>query len=234
MQRVRLTGGNGDVVIISVNNDTEALPGIFTVNDSGKKIKFSPGNLFWNGSKFDFEKHQYDCPTSWNPDHVGHFYWSKVANIARAENFEDRNQNVSDRFFATDDRAIDGYTVLSMDEWDYLFEHSLAKNSSDKNTFIIVGKKCIILKPDGFVGTIADSYSAEEWAVAEASGLVALPFAGDRGGAGIDGAGSGGTFWSATPDDSDGAYYADFCSGFAFTGSNNRDDGYCVRLVSVQ
>lgn len=234
MQRIRLTGGNGDVVIISVNNDMEALPGVFTVNANGKKVKFSPGNLLWDGSKFGFEEHQYDFPTEWNPNHVGHFYWSKDANIARAENFEDGNQNVSDRFFAADDGAIDGYTVLSKDEWVYLFEHSLAKNSSHGKKFIIAEKKCIILKPDGFSDAVADSYTADEWATAEASGLVALPLAGYRDNTDFISAGFSSKFWSATPYGSNYAYYTFFDNSVAFTYNGNRDDGYCVRLVSVQ
>lgn len=234
MQRVRLTGGNGDVVIISVNNDTEALPGVFTVNANGKKVKFSPGNLLWDGSTFGFEKHQYDSPTEWNPNHVGHFFWSKDANIARAERFNRENQVVSNDFFAADDGAIDGYTVLSGDEWDYLIKHSLAKNSSDRNVFIVTGKKCIILKPDGFNRAVRDSYSDEEWVVAEASGLVALPLTGYRHRAYLGNVGFYGYFWSATPDGNDVAYYADFGDGFALADDISRNYSFSVRLVSVQ
>lgn len=221
-----------DITLTPKHNN--CLPGIFTVNANGKKVKFSPGNLFWDGSKFGFEKHQYDFPTKWNPEHVGHFFWSKDANIARAEDFEDGNQNVSDRFFAADDGAVDGYTVLSKYEWDYLIGHSLAKNSLGKNEFTINGKACIIFKPDGFNGTVKGSYSAEEWATAETSGLVALPFAGYRNGAGFYDAGSGGIFWSATPYDSGYACCADFDVSVADTCGNGRGDGSSVRLVSVQ
>lgn len=219
-------------VDINLTPKSNCLTDAFTVNANGKKVKFAPGNLFWDGSKFDFEKHQYDFPTKWNPKHVGHFFWDKHAKTARANRYGiDGTEDMSDIFFAADDGAIDGYTVLSNDEWDYLFEHSLAKNSSNGKGFIIAGKKCIILKPDKFNGAVADSYTADEWTTAEASGLVALSLAGYRYDTDLV---SGGFLWSATPDGSDDAYCAYFNNSVADILYGNRDSGYCVRLVQVQ
>lgn len=221
-------------VDINLTPKPKYYPSIFTVNNCGKKVKFSPGNLFWDGNKFDFEKHQYDYPAEWKPDHVGHFFWSKDADVARAKYYEETNSNRSDRFFAEDNGAIDGYTVLSKYEWEYLFEHSLAKNSSGKIDFIIAGRICAILKPDGFNGITADNYTAKEWASAEATGLVAFPLAGYRNNSGFIYAGTMGNFWSATPYNNDRAYYATFCGSGADSYGNDRNDGFCVRLVSVQ
>lgn len=212
----------------------ELLPGIFTVNDSRKKIKFTRGNLFWNGSEFRCEEHAYDYPTAWDPKHVGHFYWSKTASVAYAKNYSDSGASDTDKFFAANGRVFEGFTVLNDDEWKRLFRNALAKNSSGKNTITINGVECIVLKPDGFTGTVKDSYTAEEWAIAEASGLKALPFAGYRYGASIYGTGSYGYLWSASPNDSDYAWHARFLNSDAYTVGRNRLNGYSVALVSVQ
>lgn len=223
-----------DITLTPKHNN--CLPGVFTVNTNGKKVKFSSGNLFWDGSKFGFEKHQYDYPTSWNPNHVGHFFWSKDARIAQAKRYIDENRDVSDTFFAADNGAIEGLTILSKDEWKYLFEHSLAKNSSSENIITIARKNCIVLKPDGFSGIVADNYTVEEWNAAEASGLVALPLAGYRGGSGFGDAGDYGYYWSSTPNEGNAgrAYYAFFYFRIAYSDISNRYYGYSVRPVSVQ
>ena len=217
----------------------ELLSGVFTVKAAtestpAKKVKFTKGNLYWNGSAFKCEANQYDYPTAWDSTHVGHFYWSKSKDVAIAKSYSDSEKSDSDTFFAANGGAIEGLTVLSKDEWDYLFEHSLAKNSSSKITITIAGKNYIVLKADGFSGAVADTYTAEEWATAEASGLVALPLAGNRTITVFNGVGTYGNFWSATPNGSGGAYYARFDSGSAYTDDDFRDDSYSVRLVSVQ
>ena len=217
-------------------------PPAFTVNASGKKVKFAPGNLYWDGTQFKFEEHQYDYPTAWNTNHVGHFFYSKDARVAYAAKYADANTEfgitpaVDDKFFAADGGAIEGYTVLSKDEWDYLFSHALAKNSSSKNTITIADKICLVLKPDGFSGTVADTYTAEQWANAEATGLVALPFTGYRDGSSIKYVGSYGRCLSSTPypSNADRAYFAHFNSDDAFTRDYDRFNGCSVRLVSVQ
>lgn len=227
----------------------ESVNGVFTVNDSGKKVKFAKGNLYWDGSIFKFENHQYDYPTTWDANHVGHFFWSKDARVAYANDYNAANTlygitpATTDTFFAADGGAIEGYTVLSKNEWEYLIDNAIAKNE-----VIIDGKSCTVLKPDGFSGTVADTYTAAEWTTAEASGLVALPFAGHRGGSvynggwiDIDGTsfndvGSEGNYWSSPYSIVAGsAWYSDFESDQAYAGSLGlRLDGYSVRLVSVQ
>lgn len=208
----------------------EACSFLFTVNASGKKVRFAPGNLYWDGKEFRFEKHQYDYPTERKPDHIGHFSWSKDASKAIAPKYNDRKAQCNDTFFAANGGAIKGYTVLSEEEWDYLIDNAIAKKA-----VVIDGKKCVILKPDGFGGTVKDSYSAEEWTDAESKhGLVALPFAGYRNGSSFYFVGSYGSYWSSTPHDSGSAWGAYFDSDYAFAYNDLRGYGYSVRLVSVQ
>ena len=63
---------------------------------------------------------------------------------------------------------------------------------------------------------------------------IFLPAAGWRGGTSSGGQGSGGYYWSATPDESyaDCAYYLHFDEGDRFTGYNIRYFGFSVRPVS--
>lgn len=206
------------------------LPGVFTVNDSGKKVQFAPGNLFWNGSRFAFEKHQYNYPKRWKSKRVGHFYWSENARIARKCPYDAGPINVSGKFFASDGGAIEGWTVLSKDEWDYIMANHLGRHKVN-----IAGVNCAILVPDGNdTSVVNDIYTPEQWADAEEQyGLVALPFAGDRNGTSFGSGGSYGGYWSATPYDSDGAYFAYFDLSGAITGSYTRYFGFSVRLVSV-
>lgn len=211
----------------------ELINGVFTVNDSGKKVKFTKGNLYWNGSEFMCEANQYDYPTTRESGYIGHFFWSKTASIAYAANYNDPGRTTTDTFFAADGGAIGGYTVLSKDEWQYLIDNAIAKNSSNKITILIDWNACVVFKPDGFTGTVADNYTASQWVTAEASGLVALPFAGTYNGSKISGAGSNGGYWSSTPDE-ESAMVTNFNTEQACMNSKYRNYGYSVRLVQVQ
>ena len=224
-------------IMKSTSYNPEIINGVFTVNAEGKKVKFAKGNLFWNGTEFRCEKNQYDYPKEWNRRHVGHFFWNKNDYLAKASLFFNFSRSNTDKFFASDNGAIEGYTVLNQIEWNYLLSHALAKNSSGENTIVIAGINCIVLKPDGFSGTVADSYTAEQWTAAEEQyGLVALPFAGWRYDMAFDDSGSNGSCWSGTPhsNNSSYAYYAYFNSNKATTFNFIRDMGRSVRLVQVQ
>lgn len=223
--------------------EIEEFEPVFTVNASGKQVKFAPGNLYWDGTQFMFEEHQYDYPESWDASHVGRFYWSKTASVAYAENYSDSGKTKSDVFFAVNGEAIRGYTVLNKDEWTYLIDNSLEKASDKPKVVTVAGKNCVILKPDGFSesgGTVAGSYTAETWATAESKhGLVALPLTGSRSGSSLYTVGSSASYWSSTPDDDDSsnAWSAYFPSDPSDNGHalecSYRKYGRSVRLVKV-
>lgn len=63
---------------------------------------------------------------------------------------------------------------------------------------------------------------------------MALPFAGNRNGSSFNNVGSNGNYWSSTPNDSNNAWNANFNSDNANMNNDNRNNGYSVRLVSVQ
>lgn len=182
--RLSLSNGAADKIItgVSISSwDSEEkeieitpAPALFTVNSSGKKVKFTKGNLYWNGSDYAFEEHQYDYPTTRNADHIGHFFYSKDAVIARSERYKDASRTISDVLFAANGGAIPGFTILDNQEWKYLIDH----NMQSESTVSIAGVKCAVIVPDGYDGIVASSYTASEWEDAEAEGLVAIPCAG--------------------------------------------------------
>ena len=269
---------------------------VFTVDNEGKKVKFSPGNLYWDGSKFCFEEHQYDYPTSLDANHRGHFFWSKDARVAYSDDYDTANSTygitptITDTFFAADGGAITGWTVLSSDEWQYLIDNKLAvsneiKYYNDENNccefyftgtyaeakakydsnydylkeeygygefdealasgkivaiacyeHTIAGVEAYIMVPDGFSGTVYDTYTAEEWAAAESDyGLVALPFSGAYINKNVV-TGNSGDYWSSatSPDTVDAAFGVEFGHIAAYVVDNARFVGWAVRLVSVQ
>lgn len=210
-------------------------PIVFTVNESGKTVKFAPANLFWNGEKFIFLDHQYSATTKRYFDNdVDHFFWSKSAQYAYYGTYLNYGISTSDNLFAVDGGAIEGFTVLSKDEWDYVLTNAVAMNSSSKTKIMIASNSCIVLKPDGFNGIVADSYTAKEWEEAEKSGLVALPMAGLYS-SGSNIYGQGGYYWTSTPDgdDAEKAWGVQLGDGSGIVISTWRSSGYCIRLVQV-
>lgn len=71
----------------------------FTVDDSGTAVRFAPGNLYWDGSAFRFEANQWSFASTWDANHVSHFFWSKSASVAYASNYSDSGASTDDEFF---------------------------------------------------------------------------------------------------------------------------------------
>ena len=160
-----------------------ALFGMFTVNESGKKVRFSQGNLYYDGSKFCFEDNQYFIASNWDESHVSNFYWSETASAAYAKYYNNEGET-SDVLFtnATETTANANFTVngqtgmwrtLSQAEWEYLFTHHSYKYMK------VNGKWGIVVAPDGFSGEISDADVAD-WTAAEDAGFVFLPNTGYR------------------------------------------------------
>ena len=236
---------------------TGALPGVFTVsNDDGvtkTPIFFSPGNL-WYGkvgdaqtATFQFEANQYDTTPSSNGSldatHISHFWWSKTASVAYAESYSESGTAATDVFFtnATAETAKSYFTVngvtgkyrtLSIAEWQYLF------NNHSKKWATVNGVKGYVIAPDGFEGTLSDSY-ADDAALAAAGNLVFLPAAGGRSGgpgrnpASVGDVGDLGYYWSSTANGKSIAYGVAFNEYTVRTdGPSGRDNGISVRLVT--
>ena len=203
-----------------------ALSGEFSVSAT-KKVHFSKGNLYADGDKaLHFEANQYSSASSWDASHVSHFTWSSTVEAAVG------NNNSGDNLFCDESHkvSVDGgeaiYYALSRDEWTYLFNNHSRKWAS------VNGLRGYVIAPDGFSGTLADTY-ADDAALA-ANNLVFLPAAGYRRSSDVSLVGGNGYYWSSTAFDSVSTYYLYFDSDGAYPndGYTTRNEGYSVRLVT--
>lgn len=223
------------------------LAGSFTVA-SGKTVKFTNSNLYWDGSDFKFEAKPTDYPTTRAASHIGHFFWTKTAAASYADSYDGTGATTSDKFFADGSDAahtltvdgISGLYVLSGYEWEYLLQKRT--NASNLMKFgVTVNSKtnCLVIAPDGFTGTIESSYTLE---ALETAGLVCLPAAGyfDRTSSSIEHAGDRGCYWSTTPYASGAGdaylqyFYFYMTNEYVNVGSNNRSWGFSLRAVFAE
>ena len=157
-------------------------------------------------------------------------------------------------------KNIDGgttYRTLTNDEWSYLL--NTRDNASEKQGVARINLNSdgsqfvngLILLPDNwtdltdvtFKSGFADDYSEEayatyqtfdlaQWQKLEAAGAVFLPASGYRYGSYVNNVQDIGKYWSATPDNSDNAYFTIFYSDNANANYySDRYYGYAVRLV---
>ena len=227
-----------------------ALPGVFSVSAT-KKVHFSQGNLYYDGSKFQFEANQYYTPSSWSTDHISHFYWSKFAEVACALSYSESGTSSSDVFFTNENETTanasfkvnveskeqSGWRTLSNAEWKYLLETSAR---------MVNGKPCyskafgvtiesvtyngVFVYPDNYNGDIVSS--SMTWDDIHAAGIAFFPAAGNRENYVVDRVGNNGSYSSSSAYDSDGAIRM-FFSATMFEGNNyvDRSLGISVRLV---
>ena len=228
-----------------------ALPGVFTVAagtlGSPVRVRFSKGNLYWNGSAFNFETSQTAYPTSWSTSHVGHFFWSKTASVAYAASYSDASTAATDVLFTNDPSGAtspnssftaNGQTgmwrTLTKDEWNYLINTRTNASALYKCNVTVGGVTgCLVIAPDGYTGTIASSYDAAAWATAESAGLVCLCPNGYRGGSSVS-TGDGGRYYSSTPSNNIANAYFLYVNGASLTIAydGGRNTGRCIRLVT--
>ena len=190
---------------------TRILSGEFTVG-TGRKVRFSGGNLWYDGSKFLFEAEQYQSsPSSTgnrSDSHISHFMWCGTAADALAlQYYNDR----AEEFFASDGLDVYGSTALQVLPYDgylnllYYREASTVCGTENARWFngqVNTGSGTInglFLFPDVFswpetvtvkpatINTWAKNYSnstftLDQFHALEAAGIVFLPAAGSRSG----------------------------------------------------
>lgn len=197
-----------------------ALSGEFTVNADGKKVHFSQGNLVATidatgaPTAWKFAANQYvylgtggaNKTIGQSAGDVDLFGWSTDASLnnwgihTKSSSTGDfTTGNFKDWGTAIDDKGT--WRTLSIDEWAYLInkdgDNNVRKGKYKCGVTVCEKVSCMVLAPDNFEGTIAESYTAATWATAEAAGLVCLPVAGYRSGD-VYNAGYGGYYWSST------------------------------------
>jgi len=132
----------------------------------------------------------------------------------------------------------DGWRLLtgsSSSEWSYLLTTRTNASSLMSKGVTVSGKvNCFVIAPDSYAGTIATSYTSDEWLIAELNGLVCLPITGHRNGSNVTDT-SMGYYWA-----SNGSSYANqsyrFFVGSSAAQANSTDQrhyGDAVRLIKV-
>lgn len=228
-------GRNMIYPIVFSNNytDPNILAGEFSVSAS-KRVKFTKSNLYWDGIAFKFEKNQYDYPTTWRTDHVGHFFWTKTAAASYAANYDDGTNSIIDvPFFAQSNGGLTvegttGLFVLTSSEWSFLL-NSRSSNLSKIDVTVGSSSHCLVIAPDGFSQPLKGSYTIEEL---NSLGLVCLPLAGARTGTRFDD--HDGFYWASDPDSSPSkAKYLQFYGQGVVVAGDSRLYGQSIRLVKL-
>ena len=250
-----------------------SLWGQFSVS-ADKKVRFSKGNLqaTYSGSAYtwDFAEHQYDyvgdaagntsIDSQTDGAVVDLFGWTKKDKyndgikqygINTSETASDYGDSVSDDLSDWGTLKGSGWRTPSggdSGEWNYLLSSS-GRGSGDtcfKCPVTVAGKtNCLVIAPDCNTQTISESYTADEWAIAEkVYGFVCLPAAGYRSVSSMGEVGTTGYYWSSTPrgdeededDENQDAYYLvfpDYYPGPVYpSGKGGRSNGRSVRLVT--
>lgn len=230
-----------------------------------KKVNFTKGNLWCNTTTnpvtWHLESNQYDYPTSWDTNHVGHFFWTKDASKSYSVSYGESSCTSGDvPFFAqikVDDTS-DLY-ALSSTEWKYLLNTSWASSGArtQYNRYAkanVNNKAGLLIFPDGYSVIVSSTGIAEvnsrsaafptssipiaTWTSMESAGVVFLPASGTRDNYGrLWDSGVYGNYWSATPKSWSDAYFLQFY----YKATNDtyidpsiyvqRMDGYSIRLV---
>ena len=224
-----------------------------------KTVTFSPGNLQYHpaNDEWRFAPSQLDYIGNDNANisdtyngWIDLFGWGTGNNPTNnSTDYEDYPTFVDWGVNKIGNDAPNTWRTLTYDEWYYL---RYERPNYDKLIGVaqVNGVNGLILLPDGwtcpsgvtFKSGFADNYgdeyyasyqsfSASEWSKLEASGAVFLPAAGYRYGSYVHGVRLYGDYWSATEDDSYGAYGLGFDSRGASMDFDYRNIGQSVRLV---
>ena len=218
-------------------------------------LQYHPANNKWR-----FAENQTDyigdansnCSSTYN-GWLDLFSWSTATTnfgVSTSEDYNDYSGTFVDWGINTiGNDEPNTWRTLTFDEWDYLL--NTRTNASDlRGVAQVNGVNGLIFLPDnwtcptgvsfksGFHSSGGLSYyaayqtfTAEQWSKLEAAGAVFLPAAGYRYGTTVAYVQEYGNYWSATEDDSNGAYYLFFYSGRAYMYNLNRNSGRSVRLV---
>ena len=231
-------------VIVKAALPEGALSGVFSVSAT-KKVYFSKGNLVATidatgaPTAWKFATNQYDYIGEGGANKtigktagdIDLFGWStdatlnnwgihtKLSYMSGCTDYIDGN--FKDWGTAIDSKGT--WRTLSAEEWQYLFNNHSNKWAS------VNGVNGYVIAPDGFAGTLADSYTDD--AALAADNLVFLPAAGARQGSGVAEQGSVGNYWSSEGVNRD-AFFVWLRSDLVQHTFLDRGLGCSVRLVT--
>ena len=164
---------------------------------------------------------------------MSHFTWSStVADaVGKSNSGDNLFCNESNKVSVNGSEAI--YYALSIEEWRYLFSYGDYDNATRRGKYkwaTVNGVNGYVIAPDGFEGTLADSY-ADDAALA-ADNLVFLPAAGYRNDSSVYYVGDNGNYWSSSANGESYAYSVFFDSSLVGPGRSRRYSVYSVRLIT--
>ena len=202
-----------------------ALPGVFSVSAT-KKVHFSKGNLYWDGSAFRFEANQWDyrhysgkkddkavidgMSQTTPSGTVGSFFWSKTASVAYAGSYNDSGTSNEDVFFTNGTQttanpnfqvsgeAAGTWRTLSYDEWGYLL-NTRANATSLRRWKELDGvtHKGLVILPDGTENPSEVLDGITKTSDLATHGAVFLPAAGKRSNSSVFYVGGSGNYWAS-------------------------------------
>lgn len=236
--------------------DCRIFTGKFTVNEDGRKVYFSKGNLQakYNGSSYSwgFAPNQYDIIGSGNENIASPvegtaldlFGWSTASTCYGISTSKDNNTYKGD--FVDWGTALGSniWRTLSIEEWEYLIGSRILKGETESG----YGKTCVLATINGASGLIVfcDDYTGEKKDLSTIpEGCVFLPAAGNRG---LNSDTESQTkyenhgyiiYWSATPDYEASRLAYNFQlepnpydEYYYYSARSTRNFGYAVRLVA--
>lgn len=221
-------------------DEVPVISGTFTVDGSGKKVRFSTGLLYWDGDSFEIESGQlsfygYYLDTS----HISHFFWSKDPAVSCQAIYSDSEASADDVLFtnSTVTAANPDFTAgelkgfwraLSNAEWNYLINTRVVNGGTGEgHTCVkttINERPGLIIFCDGYTGATENLTSIPE-------GCAFLPICGYRQDEPIQGANIYGYCWSSTSSSGTQAYCVNFRNEVKASVANDRKYGFPVRLV---
>ena len=233
-----------------------ALPGPFTINANGTKVRFSMGNLQYQAATrtWHFAEHQWewvgDANSFTNNGWIDLFEFGSGYNPMSASYYYYHNRNFCDwgeNTISNGGNTPNIWRTLTADEWKYLLK-TRAGASAKMATGNIDGVHGLILLPDswtqpsgcsfnaGFADEENDwthnTYTLAQWTMMENAGAVFLPAAGKLLSGSVIHVGEFGSYWSSTPHHDYEASSVKFWGDSALVmSSDSYDDGLSVRVV---
>ena len=241
--------------------EPEAVEGVFSISTSKQvtfspgNLQYHPANNEWRfaESQLDYIGNANGNISSTYNGWIDLFGWSTSTTnfgVSTSTDYNDYSGSFVD--WGTNQIGSDApntWRTLTYDEWNYLLNN---RNNASSLCGVaqVNGVNGLIFLPDnwtcpagvtfksGFHSNYGDLYyaayqtfTADQWSKLEKSGAIFLPAAGYRYGTDVYGVQNYGSYWSATENSSDNAYYLSFYSDEASMGLSTRDLGRSVRLV---
>ena len=234
------------------------IPGQFSINENGKKVLFSQGNLQYNPAEniWRFAEKQYDMIGADNanisPTYNGYidlFGWGTGNNPTLASKDEGDYATFTDwgiHPISNGTNTANKWRTLSLAEWEYLI-YDRANADKLRALATVNGVHGCILLPDAWklpqglsfaaaaTTWAGNVYTEAQWQQMEQAGAVFLPAMGSRFGTKFIpvAADESSNYWSNTKDNENSAWSVSITDGFSIaTYCNDIQDGVGVRLVT--